>query len=39
MKQTMLWKIIKNDEQKLDVEKIEGVQETETENQLEEIIT
>ena len=39
MEQTMLWKIIKSDNQKLDVEKIEGVQETETEYQLEEIIT
>lgn len=38
MKEIMLWKIKENNGQ-LDVEKIQSVQKTETENQLEEVIT
>ena len=39
MKKIVLWKVKENNGQELDVEEIQSVQETKTENQLEEVIT
>ena len=39
MKKIVLWKIKEDNGQELDVEEIQSVQETRTENQLEEVIT
>ena len=39
MKEIVLWKTVTNDDGKLKVERVENVSQTETEDQLEEVIT
>lgn len=39
MNEIRLWKIIESNSQEFNVERIQNVKETETENQLEEVIT